>query len=170
MVVTAWFLCIYSFTVEITYVRKYQISHFSHHVIPNSSSFYCACALHICKAVLFSLSPPYLLLSYIWVLHMTLTHQMQLPDLICDLLTSCIWNHRLEEKLWHRAGDRGVPHSRFLQENTRNSPAPAQDNTLPCHTPSVPWRHAHHSPELQGHLEFCPPLYDRIQAILCIAV
>jgi len=48
---------------------------------------------------------------------MTHTHQIQLPDMICDLLTSCIWNHRLREKLWHRAGDGGVRH-RFLQENS----------------------------------------------------
>lgn len=55
---------------------------------------------------------------------------MQLPDLICDLLTSCIWNHRLGEKLWHRAGDGGVPHSTFLQENLLNPPAALQLRTI----------------------------------------
>lgn len=116
---TYFYLFFFFLNVEITNIRKYQISHNLYHSIPSTSSFYCACASHICEAVLFSVSPPHHhpLLSYIWVLHMTPTHQMQLPDLICDLLTSCIWNHRLGEELWHWAGDGGVPHSRFLQEN-----------------------------------------------------
>lgn len=98
-----------------------EISDLTHFVPFDSQHIFlllCLCLAHLRGSAIFCLSPPHHpLLSYIWVLHMTPTHQMQLPDLICDLLTSCIWNHRLGEELWHWAGDGGVPHSRFLQEN-----------------------------------------------------
>lgn len=120
--------------MEITYIRKYQILHILYRLIPNTSSFYCGCASHICKAALFFLSPPLPPLPppYIWVLHMTPTHQMQLLDLICNLLNSCIWNHRLGEELWQRDGDRGVPRCRFLQENLQILPLGAIAFLLIC--------------------------------------
>lgn len=60
--------------VEITYIRKSQVSHILHYWIPNTSYFYCGRASQISNEVLFfSLSPP---------LHMGLTSDLHTSNAI----------------------------------------------------------------------------------------
>lgn len=124
--------------MEITHVRKHQISHFFYHLIPNIYYFYCAWASHICKAVLFfSLSPPPSLL------HMGLTYD---PHTSNAIAWPDLWSTNqlhLESQTGREAMAQSCRWRSASQHiSARKSPTPPPNSSS---TFFVPWRHDCHS-------------------------
>lgn len=125
----------------------------------------CLCLAHLRGSAIFCLSPPPPPPS---LLHMGLTYDPHTSNAIAwpDLWST----NQLHLESQTGRGAMALSwrwRSASQQISARKSltapPAPAQDNSLPCHTPSLPWRNNLHSLGLQKHLGFDPPHHDRFR-------